>query len=764
MSRQSIVVTVFVVAGLMWTLFVNGAVPLLATPTLGQAASMMGYAQGFANQHWYSLHAHAFGYPVATALATGLPLAWVAGWPIRLGTGAADAYSIAVAFWLTVGYVGAYRLTRMFGTISCVAALSAAAWMSLPMVWAHEGYSSLGLGLGMLPLYVSSALAVLDASAKPGLVRVRSAAWFVGLCVVAIFMDGYSFMMFAVAAATLLAFRLASKDGGRALLRFAVAVYAVGFVAAFLAYSRYIGRSGFDPAPLDFFRGWALDLTFLAVPTSGEFWLWDWLGLALSRSETRYFGDASVWTTTFALPLSAAGLLSLIFMRERPARTWALLVVALFGLYMALGPTIKVHSTKPEGMAGQLMSADQGIMPTGNALLSEHVPGFRSMRASYRWEALFLLGMWGLVALRAASSPRSRTWSTCSLYLILIASSSPHPLAMWGDYRSYHRDFSTIDREVAVPLAARVPAGSRVFFVPYNNDVMANYLSPKLRIVSYNVGGDKQIDTARGQWPSHLRQFEMSRLEATDVPRIRTALLEGDVDVVIIPYFNSLWAAHMWPCVAEARGFSKFTLDTYRRADFLCPEEIRVKYAATVAALGGDEFLDVDSQPLFAVITLKRKYADAAAREEARFRLLADVTFPIDVVRDEKAAELILGEGWHPQEPANRWSQTKAVLTLPVPPSCVENGCKAVFRFAAFSASPPRPVAVTLSMANRPAIASSATIFDESEHELALLIPKGERIVTVYVDVPAAISPAALGISSDARVLGISLKRIEFRP
>lgn len=764
-TRHSVVVMVLSIVGLLWTLFVNGAIPFLTTPTLGQAASMMGYAQAFANQHWYSLHGHAFGYPVPTALATGLPLAWVAGWPIRLGAGAADAYSLAVAFWLTVGYAGAYRLTRKLGARECVAALSATAWMSLPMVWAHQGYSSLGLGLGMLPLYVSSSLAILDTGVLPVPARLRRVAWFFALCTVAIFMDGYSFMMFVTAASILFGFRMMQDDGSRArLIGFAAPVYAAGFIAAFLAYTCYVGRTGFEPSSLDFFRGWALDLAFVGVPPDGEFWLWDLLGWARFRSDALYFGDASVWTTTFALPLAAAGFYCMISMRGRPARTWAWLVIALFGLYMALGPTVKIDSVKPDGVAGPLMSAHQGLMPTGSAFLSEHVPGLKSMRAPYRWEALFLLGMWGLVAMRAASSTRPRMWQWCALYLVLIASGAPHPLALWGDDRAFHRDFSTIDRDVVQPLAARVPPGSRVFFVPYTNDVMANYLSPRLHVVSYNVGGDKQLEITHGAWPPRLRQFEINRFDGADVSRIRSALLEGDVDVVIVPYFNSLWAAHMWPCVAEAKGFSKFTMDIYQRADFLCPDQIRANVAGTIATLGSDEYLDVDSQPLFALITLKRKYLDATGRENAKLRLLSDVTFPIDIVHDERATELVLSDGWHSREPASRWSQAKAAVTLPVPPSCVESGCKAIFRFAAFSASTHRPVTVLMSMADRSIVASSATLLDEGEHELALAVPKGARIVTVNIAVPAASSPSALGISADARVLGISLKRIDFQP
>lgn len=764
-SRVSIVAMGLFAAGLLWSIFVSGAVPMLAVPTLGQAASMMGYAQSFANQHWYSLHAHSFGYPVATALATGLPLAWVAGWAVRFGAGAADAYSLAAALWITVGYVGAYRFARMCGARAYVPALSAAAWMSLPMVWAHQGYSSLGLGLAMLPLYVSSAMAVLDHGALRLPRRFPVAARFIGLCLVAIFMDGYTFMMFGVAAAILFVFRVATGREERVhLLRFVVPVYVVGFIAAFLAYSHYMGRSGFESAPLEFFRGWGLDVTFLAMPTSGEFWIWDGLGWAQPRSETRYFGDASVWTTTFALPLALAGISCMIFTRKRDARMWALLAIAVFGFYMALGPTVKINSVKPKATADQSMPARMGLMPTGNALLSEYLPGFRNMRASYRWEALFLLGLWGLIAVKAGRATPARTWPWGVAYVVLIVSTTPHLLTQWNDYRNFRRDFTMIDRDVAAPLAARIPQGSRVFFVPYTNDVMVNYLSPRLGIVAYNVGGDKQIDIARSQWPTRLRQFEMNRFDETDVPRIRTVLLDDDVDVVVVPYFNSLWAVHLWPCVAEAKGYSEYLLDVFRpRGDFLCPSQIRTNDAPKIAALSDDEYLDVDDQPLFAVVTLKREYASEAGRRQARVRLLSSVSFPLDVVGDAKSAELVLGEGWNAHEPVNRWSRSKAEITLPMPPSCVEDGCNAVFRFITFAASPTRPVEVSLTMADRPAVKTSVTVVDEVEHELVLAIPKGMDVVAVNLDVPAAVSPATLGMSTDARVLGISLKSIDLQ-
>src|ERR1700754_2253574 len=210
-NRTSACAMVALIVGVLWTLLVNGALPFVGMPTMGQAAFMMGYAQAFADQHWYAIHARSFGYPVPTSLATGLPLAWLAGWFVRMGAQTYDAYAAAVAFWLVAGYVGAYRLAKHFGASVILAALAAATWMTLPMVWAHQSYSSLALGMALLPLYLCSALTLFDPLVASTWRKGCAATIFVALCVVALFMDGYTFMMFASASAVLFAFQLITR-------------------------------------------------------------------------------------------------------------------------------------------------------------------------------------------------------------------------------------------------------------------------------------------------------------------------------------------------------------------------------------------------------------------------------------------------------------------------------------------------------------------------------------------------------------------------
>lgn len=752
-----------VLASLGWALAVNGAVPGFATPTLGQAASMLGYAQAFADQHWYSLHARSFGYPVPTSLATGLPLAWFAGLFLRLGLAGPDAYSAAVACWLTIGFAGAWSLAVSYGLRSVTAALAAGAWMSLPIIWAHQGYSSLALGMALLPTYLFLTLSLfVPTGRRPWSSNLVIGGLFCAACVLALFMDGYTFMMFAVAAGVTWLYKLIDPSSRRRALTFALPVCIVGFGGAYVLYTRFVGRSAFDPAPLDVFRGWGLDLTFLVKPSSGGLWLWDALHWTTSRSEAIFYGDASVWTTTFALPLAIVGLACFASLRGTDRRAWLLLAIAAFGLYMALGPSLKVDAVKPPGLVERSMTATPGIYPTGTALLSEHVPGFRIMRAAYRWEGLFLLGMWGLVALRAARSRGSFAWNAG--YIALIVAVVPHLGAQWGDYRTFRRDFGNIDRELAEPLGRYLRPGSRVLFMPYNNDVMANYLSPKLHVVSYNVGGDKQVEIARPAWPDSMSQFVMNRLAPDDASAIRGVLLEQDADAIVIPYFNSLYAAHVWPCPEEAKGYSAGTLALFEsRTDFWCPQKIREAYSPAVEMLRGDPVLSVKEEAFFAVVALRPEYQSEAGRQRAWARTLEGVSLPLNVIEAPDAADRVLVRGWHAREPGNRWSGAHARLLIPISPSCQETSCVVHLGLAAFAASATRPVTVALSTGD-PNASVSAIITDTSIHTMAVTLPTGREVAFIEVDVPQAASPAMLDMNSDSRVLGVSLSTIEISP
>jgi len=407
-SWKIIVSIAFILA---FILFLHGAVPFFADPTLGQAVWTTGFSRSFINESIFSIYAKNFGLPEPTAITFGLAGAYPASLLIAGGLHPADAYSAVVAMWLCLAFFGAWRIGLLFELKPSLAILGAVLWMSMPIIWAHAGYSMLSVGIGLLPFYFWAVLRLFFCRQECYLTASLFASIYVVACLIAVFMDGYSFMMFAVGSSLLGAYLFAAfSELRRHLMIFGFPVRLLSFSLAYIFYATYIGNPQFDPAPLNFFRGWGLDLTFLVIPTQGIHWLWDTLGLSVPRSGKELFGDASVWMTTFSLPIIVVGAVAWWTTRRQIKLVSGFLLVALFAFYMAMGPSLKVNSTKPKPMLPG-MPAELAIAPTGNAWLSEKVPGFRNMRAAYRWSALGIFSSWVLfIVLLARTEKRGRIW------------------------------------------------------------------------------------------------------------------------------------------------------------------------------------------------------------------------------------------------------------------------------------------------------------------------------------------------------------------
>ena len=516
-------------------LAIYGAVPLVATPTFPQALWTVGFAQSFANASMATIHAANIGAPQPAAIAFGLAGAWPAGLFISGGLHPADAYAAMVALWLGVAFFGAYGLARLAGAAPAAALGGAALWLSMPMVWAHADYSMLGLGFALLPCYFLCALLVL--------LRGTHAALYPLACVVAVFMDGYSFVMFAVGASVLgvwLYWRLAERR--RDLARRALPLHLASFGLAAGLYVLYVDAASFPPMPLDAFRTWGLDLAFFAVPAEGLHWVPDALGWSAARSEERFFGDASIWRSSFALPLVLAALWAWWKVRGAALAT-GLLAVLVLGFYLALGPSLKVHATHTPAEDGKTMSAAQALAPTGSAWLSTRVPGLRDMRSAYRWLALTVFSAWLLLMLWLASGKRAPLLAAALVGLLNL----PHPAEKWATGRHNREMFLRLDAELLDDLGRFVRPGERIAFLPWGNDVLANYLVSRLAAVSYNVGGDKNVARAYRHWPQTLRQIPMGAVEPGFPAQALLLLARGEADAVVLPYVDLFWAAHFWP-------------------------------------------------------------------------------------------------------------------------------------------------------------------------------------------------------------------------
>ena len=559
-------------------LAVYGALPFIATPTFAQALWTLGFSQSFANASMATIHAANIGAPQPAAIAFGLSGAWPAGLFIAAGMHPADAYAAMVALWLSVAFFGAYGLARLCGAAPAPALGAAALWLSMPMVWAHAEYSMLGLGFALLPFYFLCTL--------PVLLRGTHAVLYPLACVIAVFMDGYSFVMLAAGASVLgawLYWRLPARR--RDLARRALPLHLASFGFATGLYVLYVDAASFPPIPLEAFRAWGLDLAFFAVPAEGLHWIPDLLGWSAARSEERFFGDASVWQTTFALPLVLAALWAWWKVRGAPLAT-GLLAVLVLGFYLALGPSLKVHATHTPAEHGKAMSEAQALAPTGSAWLSTRVPGLRDMRASYRWLALAVFCAWLLLTLWLATGKRAPLLAAALVGLLNL----PHPAEKWAAGRHNRQMFLQLDAELLGDLGRLVRANERIAFLPWGNDMLAGYLAARLAVVSYNVGGDKNVARAYRYWPQTLRQVPMGAVEPGFPAQALLLLARGEADALVLPYVDLLWGAHVWPS----------------------PPAHAARLRPAVAAIEGSGLARVTGRELYALVRLERGAGPAA--------------------------------------------------------------------------------------------------------------------------------------------------------
>lgn len=756
-SLKEVVVAFLVTA---FVLLLHGAVPFLMIPTLGQAVWSMGFSESFAKGSFFSIYAYDFGIPKPAPIAFGLAGAWPASLLIRMGLEAADAYATIVAVWLLVATYSAYLIARRFGATRFVALLGSAAWLSMPIIWEHAGYSMLSLGIALLSFYFVVAFQVLLIEPGKTLINIRDCILFCAAAIISIFMDGYTFMMFATGCCILLVYSFATRPEIRAtLIKISIPLLIIGFAFAYFLFSKFIGKSSFDAQSLDLFRGWGLDLAFVVLPTTSLLWLPDLLGLSVDRSDHLYFGDASVWKTTFSAPVALLGMVAWWCLRRQLKIITGILLVALFAFYMALGPSLKINSFKPESLQisqpGQLsasMPAKYGIMPTGNAWLSEHIPGFNVMRASYRWWALGVFALWLLFIIMLSRADSRMKIPLILALFALISLNMPDIEKKWQESTTYRDMFQQINDNLVVDLKKHIHRNETVAFIPWGNDFMANYVAPKAGFRSFNIGGDKNLFAAMSDWPSKIRELGPT-IDINNPHPVSQILVDEIVDVVVLPYFDMLWASHYWPCSLPKEDVNS--------TEVSCIQKQSQKLQPFVQALKELSYLEVEDAPYFSSIRIRPEFTRGKNRALLSREMFGDVQYPISIGKYLGKRAVVLTDGWYALEADHVWSGMKSGLRLPIPEGCERVQCNAVLKFSVFGASLQRPVSVVLDGIGKNwkwQHRLTANTSDELEVKIPLRGGAGTR--EIAINVPEATSPQALNASNDSRVLGIALRNI----
>jgi hypothetical protein len=513
--------------------------------------------------HIVSTRCHAYGDPLGYPLLINVPVILLGAVLMWLpGVGAGTAYWLSLASFDAVALAGGYGLARRLGASRAVALWAAFLYLVSPTIIGMRAFPGTFSGYALLPAYALADLFLFDELTRP---RSRRLA----VVVVAyallrgfvLFMDGYSFVLSALISVCLwIAWAWRQARGRRAWLVAAVLLAANAF--AYVLYN--VNSPGAFPAnKLGLLRSMGLDVVSLFKPTA---YLWFAHIGSFSWNPAGLWGDGTNVTYNYIGFVSVA-LAVFALWRTRQRYALAFAAAGLIALVLSLGPAVKIDS-RNVAPAGRPTTVTPYLMPSSQATaelpwdhLFSALPGVKSMRATYRWFGITRLALVLLAALGVERLARRKETRWRALAVIAAAAATfellPNLPFLLGYYRSNARQMDRATAVLGAELRALTKPSERVFFLNYDgthNDFIVNYLAPFARLRAYNAGGDKDAIFAESHWPSDV--FNLAG--ATVTPgAVYTALRQGNLDAVILPYFHLRWTAYQWPPLAQDRTLAQ---------------------------------------------------------------------------------------------------------------------------------------------------------------------------------------------------------------
>lgn len=564
MNLASLLDRFFLLACLLFVYLVYGSIPSVMLGHLGIVEWQIGFAQSLATGGFFSYPEH-MSYPHGAPIVFGASYAYLQAVLIKLfGLNGLDSYGLASILFLTVAFWGAVRLLQAYGIGHKLSYALATVYLASPFIISHVSYAALAYGMAMFPAYafitqISFSIAI--DTALPVYQRMVSALGFISTVVFAVFLDGYTFIMFFVLAVFFIFQACAGESANtrRLIARGlrAGALYGLAFATAYIAMKAYVpDLDSLRLQTADVFRAMGLDLYFVLHPASELFWLMGWLGSTVEFDAGTHYGDGSIAIGSYLGFSLATLLLGLFYSSLAPSRRCFLAILIVVVLFLSLGPSVKYDSRRID-IDDPSKPAVQYHMPTAAAVFSlgtdrlyELVPGIRNMRATYRWHALTIFFTWFVTAMLLARLSREGRHATMLLLLFpYMADRLPDPFLVSEKSEKYYDYASTMTRDVVHEMGKFITPGEIVYFWPSGNDFFVSYAAPFLAIRAYNVGGDKNMDISRRHWPSELNAVENGECVAQNVH----ALMESrKLDAVVVPKFDMLRdVSRPWPLASE---------------------------------------------------------------------------------------------------------------------------------------------------------------------------------------------------------------------
>lgn len=503
------------------------------------------------------LSCESLAYPAGYRLLTGGPLLLAASAVGDLaGTTGEAGLRAASAVASLVGLIGGYKCLRMVGVARPLALAGGAAYQLSLSVVGLVSFPGTFTGFVLLPAYCASDLWLVRSGddrrrlyvALPGYTMVR---------LVAVFLDGYSFVVSLVATGAIWLCAPVRQRSGR--LTVIVAGVLINLFAVAL-YSTYSG-GGFTKSPLDLPRAMGVDITTALVPSKLAFW--SLFGAGADFSD--YWGDGtnSLYNYLGLSVIVAVGLY-LFGRRLRSRVVNGFLIAGAVAGVLALGPSLKFASTRPSPTPASGLRYEDYLMPRSAAVfefpwssLFREMPGIADMRATYRW---WLLARWStlltaFVVLTQVSARGSalRRFAVGGVALLIVLDTGPNPERWIRERAAQETTLESVRAQVKRDIDRALRPGERIVFASVDgadNAYLANYLVGGSSAVTYNAGGDKNVAIGRRSWPPDIAQLIEGIPTYSEVARV----LGGTAEVVIVPFFSVRWSAYTWPPAEELKA------------------------------------------------------------------------------------------------------------------------------------------------------------------------------------------------------------------
>ena len=495
----------------------------LYAPNFIQKFWCMGYAESLANSRLFSVYAETITV-APSPIAFGLPHVYLMSFLVRTGIDAYYAYDLVFAFWILLSFYSSYKICCFLNIDEKLSAILPVFLLTHPAILEHHSYSVLGIGYMLIPFYVYTALVLFKAQGLKQ--KLASASLFVLMCTLALFNDGYSFIMTMMIIGGLY-ITFFNKDNWRGHLLCNSVIIALAIIIAYVLYSVFIKKNGWEHYPRNAYNVFQAFFTSYILPVKGS---WSILGEYFFYKHP--FPENYTQNCYFCIPLLVVNIV-LLFSAGRKLfskwQYWLMWGMILISVWLSLGPDIALTNNK--------------TIPSGNWFIYKYLPGFKVMRATARWGILVNILLIGIFYVSLGASDLKKKTLVTIFCIVYFFNFLPSPFSIKTMINAY-RNEKHIRNNLEKDLRGKIKPHETVLFIPFRNNFSHLYWGSVNKANTWNTGCDKNVSMLCDRLPSeilplthHIFETQMeSHLNEINACDIVDILLCTAVDVVIFDY------------------------------------------------------------------------------------------------------------------------------------------------------------------------------------------------------------------------------------